>query len=189
MPLTVDQLAGYVDRDLDTDLARWLANNPRVDIPASTRLVEPFLAKLPHDAATALASLDRKVRSGTMAQILDIYDWSYGFDFAANDCGILDSDYATELSSDDVWSIGCDGGGNYYVVLTSGRVAVWFHEEQVIEANTQYDNLDVFLWSVVRYHAVRAGALDLAAVEADFRSLGQPGALEPKLGLLAQMSW
>lgn len=188
MPLTVDQLAGYVDRGLDADLVRWFTNGPRVEIPASTRPVEPFLAKLPHDAATALAGFDRKVRSGTMAQFLDIYDWSYGFDFEANDAKILDSDYETELSSDDVWSIGCDGGGNYYVVLTSGRVAVWFDEEQVIEAHTQYDNLDVFLWSVVRYHAVRAGALDLAAVEADFRSLGQPGVLAPEIGLLAYIS-
>jgi hypothetical protein len=65
---------------------------------------------------------------------------------------------------------------------------VWFHEEQVIEADTQYDDLAVFLWSVVRYEAVRAGALDLAAVEADFRSLGQPGALAPEIGLLAHMS-
>ncbi|MGW6512499.1 hypothetical protein ACWGCP_34145 [Streptomyces niveus] len=58
----------------------------------------------------------------------------------------------------------------------------------VIEPHTQFDNLDVFLWSVVRSHAVRAGALDLAAVEPDFRSLGQPGVLAPKLGLLAHAS-
>ncbi|MFE3117297.1 hypothetical protein [Streptomyces niveus] len=188
MALTVDQLAGYVDRDLDADLGRWFPNEARVDIPASTRSVEPFLAKLPRDAATALAGFDGRVRSGTVAQFLDIYDWSYGFDFEANDCEILDSDYETELSGDDVWSIGCDGASNYYVVLTSGRVAVWLHEEQVIEAHTQFDNLDVFLWSVVRSHAVRAGALDLAAVEADFRSLGQPGVLAPNLGLLAHAS-
>ncbi|GAA2708132.1 hypothetical protein ACFY2R_27255 [Micromonospora olivasterospora] len=33
----------------------------------------------------------------------------------------------------------------------------------------------------------RAGALERAAVEADFLSLGQPGALEPELGLLRSM--
>ncbi|MQS38532.1 hypothetical protein [Streptomyces katsurahamanus] len=187
MPLTVDQLTGYVDRDLYNDLARWFPDEPRVDIPASTRPVEPFLAKLPLDAATALAGFDRRVRSGSLPQCLDIYDWSYAFDFKANDCRILDSGYETELSDDDVWSIGADGGGNYYVVLTSGRVAVWFHEEEVIEAGTQFDNLDVFLWSIVRYHAVRAGVLDLAAVEADFHALGQPGALAPEIGLLASL--
>ncbi|MFI6585135.1 hypothetical protein [Embleya sp. NPDC050493] len=188
MSLTIDQLAGYVERDLDGDLARWLPGRPRVEIPASVRPVEPFLAKLPADAATALAGFDRRVRSGTMAQFLDIHDWSYGFDFDANDCAVLDSDYETELAGDDVWSVGADGGGNYYVVLTSGRVAVWLHEEQVIEAGTRFDNIDVFLWSLVRYHAVRAGALDPGAVEADFRSLAQPGALAPDLGLLAHMS-
>ncbi|MFE5218236.1 hypothetical protein ACFRC1_27475 [Streptomyces sp. NPDC056626] len=73
-------------------------------------------------------------------------------------------------------------------MLTSGRVAVWSHEEEVIEAGTQFDNLDVFVWSIVRYHAVRAGILDLAAVEDDFRALGQPGALAPGVGLLAAMS-
>ncbi|MEU0685948.1 hypothetical protein [Streptomyces uncialis] len=188
MSLTVDHLAGYVDRDLDSDLARWFPDGARVDIPSSTRPVEPFLARLPPAAAAALAGFDRRVRAGTLPWHLDIHDWSYAFDFEANDCRILDSDYKTELSDDDVWSIGADGGGNYYVVLTSGRVAVWFHEEEVIEAGTQFDNLDVFLWSVVRYHAVRAGVLDLAAVEADFRALGQPGALAPGVGLLASLS-
>ncbi|MEU6230356.1 hypothetical protein [Streptomyces sp. NPDC047042] len=188
MPITVEQLAGYVDRDLDADLARWFPDAPRADIPASTRPVEPFLARLPGDAATALAGFDRRVRSGTVpAGFLDIYDWSYAFDFADNDCQILDSDYETELSDDDVWSIGADGGGNYYVVLTNGRVAVWFHEEEVIEDETQFDNLDVFLWSVVRYRAVRAGVLELAEVEADFRALGQPGMLAEGTGLLASL--
>ncbi|MDX3453714.1 hypothetical protein PV396_17430 [Streptomyces sp. ME02-8801-2C] len=189
MPITIEQLAGYVDRDLDADLARWFPDAPGADIPASTRPVEPFLARLPGDAATALAGFDRRVRSGTVpAGFLDIYDWSYGFDFEANDCRILDSDYETELSDDDVWSLGADGGGNYYVVLTNGRVAVWFHEEEVIEADTQFDNVDVFLWSVVRYCAVRAGVLELAEVEADFRTLGQPGMLAEGTGLLASLS-
>ncbi|GCD94808.1 hypothetical protein [Embleya hyalina] len=189
MSLTVAQLTGYVDRELDADLARWFPDGPRVDIPASIRPVEPFLAGLSRDAATALAGFDRRVRSGSLpGGFLDIYDWSYGFEFAANDCRILDSDYETELSDDDVWSIGADGGGNYYVVLANGRVAVWFHEEEVIEDGTQFDNLDVFLWSVVRCRAVRAGALDLAAVEADFRALGQPGVLAEGIGLLASLS-
>lgn len=188
MPLTVDQLSGYVDRDLDADLARWFARAPRVEFSEPVRPVEPFLARLPLDAATTLASFDRKVRSGTLPDFLDIADWSYGFEFEANHCEILNSDYTTRLCDADVWSIGCDGAGNHYVVLTDGRVAVWFHEEQVIEADTQYENLDVFLWSLVRYRAVRAGVLDLAAVEEDFRSLGQPGALAPEIGLLAYMS-
>ncbi|GGV21790.1 hypothetical protein [Streptomyces spectabilis] len=188
MSLTVEQLTGYVERGLDADLARWFPDGPRVEVPASTRPVAPFLARLPHDAATALAAFDRRVRAGTLPGVLDIADWSYAFDFAANDCRILGSDHETELSDDDVWSIGADGGGNYYVVLTDGRVAVWFHEEEAVEADTQHDSLDVFLWSLVRYHAVRAGVLDLAEVEGDFRALGQPGALAPGLGLLALMS-
>ncbi|MFF3553715.1 hypothetical protein ACFYXL_09905 [Streptomyces tsukubensis] len=188
MSLTVEQLAGYVDRELDGDLARWFPDEPWVGIPESTRPVDPFLARLPSGAATALAGFDRRVRSGALPQCLDIYDWSYAFEFEANDCRILDTDYETELSDEDVWSIGADGGGNYYVVLANGRVAVWFHEEEVIEADTQFDNLDVFLWSIVRYHAVRAGVLELAAVEADFRALGQPGVLAPEVGLLASLS-
>ncbi|MBZ3905850.1 MULTISPECIES: hypothetical protein [Streptomyces] len=188
MSLTVEQLTGYVERDLDADLARWFPDGPRVEIPASTRPVEPFLARLPPAAATALASFDRRVRSGTLARFFDIDEWSYAFDFAKNDAVILDTDYETELSDDDVWSLGADGSGNHFVVLTSGRIAVWFHEEQVIEADTQYDGLDVFLWSLVRYHAVRAGVLHRADVEDDFRSLAQPGALAPEIGLLAYMS-
>lgn len=188
MPVTLADLAGYVDRGLDADLARWFADEPPVEIPADTRPVESFLARLPADAAAALAAFDRRVRSGALPRFLDIHDWSYAFEFAENDCQILDSDYETELSDDDVWSLGADGSGSYHVVLADGRVALWFHEEQVIEAETQYDNLDVFLWSVVRYHAVRAGVLDLAEVEDDFRALGQPGVLAPEIGLLATLS-
>ncbi|MVO85445.1 hypothetical protein GPA10_11945 [Streptomyces sp. p1417] len=188
MPLTVDRLTGYVERDLDADLARWFTDAPKARLPVSTRPVGPFLTGLPRDAAAALAGFDRRARAGALPEVLDLYDWSYAFDFAGNDCRILDSDHETELTDDDVWSVGADGGGNYYVVLTNGRVAVWFHEEEVIEADTQYDTLDVFVWSVVRYHAVRAGVLDLAEVEADFRALGQPGVLEPELGLLARLS-
>lgn len=117
MPLTVDQLTGYVDRGLDADLARWFPDEPGTDVPASTRSVEPFLARLPGDAATALAGFDRRVRAGALPA-----------------------------------------------------------------------RLDLFVWSIVRYHAVRAGILDLAAVEDDFRALGQPGALAPGVGLLAAMS-
>lgn len=185
MALTLADIAGYVDRDLDADLARWFASEPRVSLPADTRSVAPFLAKLPASAAASLAAFDRRVRSGEMADFLDIADWSYGFDFAANECTVLDSDYETELPGDGVWSLGADGGGNYFVVLASGRVALWFHEEQVIEGHTQFDDLDVFLWSAVRHRAVRRGVLDLAEVEEDFHALGQPGVLAPEVGLLA----
>lgn len=188
MSLTVDQLAGYVERDLDADLARWFAGAPRAGIPADARPVDPFLARLPMDAAAALAAFDRRVRSGTLPAVLGIEDWSYAFDFAANDCRVLDSDYETELSDEDVWSVGADGGGNYFVVLAHGRVAVWFHEEEVLEPHTRFDSLDVFVWTMVRYHAVRSGALDLAEVEPAFRTLAQPGVLAPEIGLLATLS-
>ncbi|MFI7647963.1 hypothetical protein ACIBTZ_18070 [Micromonospora sp. NPDC049460] len=187
MTLSLDDLSGYVERDLDADLARWFSDRSPVTVPEETRPVTPMLDRLPPTGAAALAAFDRRVRSGRMPQFLDVYDWSYGFDFAANGCGILDADYQTELTDDDVYAIGADGGGNLYVVLADGQVGLWFHEEEVVEGNTRFDSLDVFLWSVVRYHAVRAGALERAAVEADFRSLGQAGALDPDLGLLAAM--
>jgi hypothetical protein len=187
MTLTVADLAGYVERDLDADLARWFPDAERVQVGANVRPVEPFLARLPADAAAALRAFDDRVCSGTMAQFLDILDWSYGFDFAANGCGITDADYETVLTDDDVYSIGADGGGNYYVVLTNGQVGLWFHEEEVVEGGTRFDNLDVFIWSAVRYRAVRKGRLDRAAVEADFLALGQDGALEPEVGMLKYM--
>ncbi|QLY27993.1 hypothetical protein [Nocardia huaxiensis] len=187
MSITLADLSGYTDRDLDADLTRWFPDAEAVEIPAETRPVTAFLARLAPVDAAALAAFDRRVRSGRLPQFLDIFDWSYGFDFAGNDCTILDSDYSTELSDDDVYTIGADGGGNLYAVLTSGQVAVWFHEEEVLEEGTRFDNLDVFLWSYVRYRAVRAGKLALADVEADFRALGQDGALEPELGLLHLM--
>lgn len=110
-PRSVGELQAYRDTAQrpgknwgpDVDLARWFPDEPRVDIPASTRPVEQFLAQLPPNAATVLAGFDRKVRSGTMAQFLEIYDWAYGFDFEADDCGILDSDSDTVPRGDDVW--------------------------------------------------------------------------------------
>ncbi|WP_040810631.1 hypothetical protein [Nocardia concava] len=188
MTLAVADLVGYADRDLDTDLLRWFPDAEPVRVTAETRSVAPFLERLEPVHAAALAAFDRRVRSGRMPQFLDIFDWSYGFDFAGNDCGILDSDYETELTDDDVYSIGADGGGNLYVVLTNGQVAVWFHEENVVEGGTRFDNLDVFLWTYVRYRAVRAGKLAREDVEADFRALGQDGALTPNLGLLHSMT-
>ncbi|WP_406230447.1 hypothetical protein [Nocardia sp. NBC_01009] len=187
MTLTLADLVGYTDRDLDADLARWFADAVPVHVPEQTRPVAPFLAHLAPADAAALAAFDRRVRSGRLPQFLDIFSWSYGFDFAVNDCGIRDSDYSTEITDDDVYSIGADGGGNLYVVLTNGQVAVWFHEEEVLEGGTRFDNIDVFLWSYVRYRAVRAGKLARSAVEADFLALGQDGALEPHLGLLRVM--
>ncbi|WP_433192339.1 hypothetical protein ACQP1G_26910 [Nocardia sp. CA-107356] len=187
MTLTLADLVGYTDRDLDADLARWFPDAAPVDVPEQTRSVAPFLARLAPADAAALAAFDLRVRSGRLPQFLDIFSWSYGFDFAVNDCGIRDSDYSTELTDDDVYSIGADGGGNLYVVLTNGQVAVWFHEEEVLEGGTRFDNIDVFLWSYVRYRAVRAGKLARSAVAADFVALGQDGALEPDLGLLSLM--
>ncbi len=185
--LTPADLLGYTERDLDGDLARWFPAAEPVVIPAETRSVAPFLDRLAPADAAALAAFDRRVRSGRLPQFLDIFDWSYAFDFAGNDCGILDADYTTELTDDDVFSIGADGGGNLYVVLATGQIAVWFHEEEVLEGGTRFDNLDVFLWSYLRYRAVRAGALARADVETDFTALGQDGALAPDLGLLAMM--
>ncbi|MEU4236383.1 hypothetical protein [Actinoplanes sp. NPDC026619] len=188
MTLTVNDLIGYAERDLAADLARLLPGRPAItDLDlAEVRPIEPFLARLPATAAAALAAFDRMVGSGTLPEFLDIADWCYGFDFEANECGILDADYETTLTDDDVYSIGADGG-NLYVVLADGQVAVWFHEEEVLEGHTRFDNLDVFLWSYVRYEAVREGTLALADVEADFVSLGQAGALEPELGLLTTL--
>ncbi|MFI6865387.1 hypothetical protein [Nocardia sp. NPDC050406] len=187
MSITAADLLGYTDRDLDADLARWFSDAEPVEVPDETRPVAAFLGRLAPADAAALAALDLRVRSGRLPQFLDIFDWSYGFDFAENDCGIVDSDYETELDDDDVYSIGADGGGNLYCVLTNGQVALWFHEEEVLEGDTRFDNLDVFLWSIVRYGAVRAGKLALADVEEDFLALGQDGALASELGLLSRM--
>ncbi|MCX4092404.1 hypothetical protein [Nocardia sp. alder85J] len=157
MTLSLADLVGYIDRDLDADLTRWFSDAAPIEVPEETRSVTPFLARLKPADAAALAALDRRVRSGAMPEILDIRDWSYGFGFAENDCRILDSDYETELTDADVYSVGADGGGNLFCVLTNGQVALWFHEEEVLEEATRFDNLDVFLWSYVRYEAVRAG--------------------------------
>ncbi|MET7422319.1 hypothetical protein [Dactylosporangium sp. NPDC005555] len=186
--MSVEQLAGYGDRDFAGDLARWFPDRETARVAEDTRSVEPFLARLPQEAATALAAFDRLVRSGTMPWVVDVTEDSYGFDFAGNDCQILDSDYETELSDDDVWSVAADGGGNLYVMLTNGKIAVWFHEEEVIEAGTQFDNLDVFLYSIVRYQAARAGVLDRAAVAEELRALGQPGATAEEVGLIAYLT-
>ncbi|MDR7166287.1 hypothetical protein J2W56_000005 [Nocardia kruczakiae] len=187
-PLSPAGLIGYVASGLDADLSRWFPDAEPVVVPAQTRSATPFLARLAPTDAVALAALDARVRSGVMPQFLDIFDWSYGFDFAGNDCGILDADYTTELTDADVFSVGADGGGNLFCVLTNGQVALWLHEEEVLEGGTRFDHLDVFIWSFLRYRAVRAGRLELEAVEAGFRALGQDGALEPELGLLSHMS-
>jgi hypothetical protein len=187
MALTVAGLTGYVERDLDADLARWFADEPPITLPPDIRPAAPFLARLPEDAARALAAFDDRVRSGRMPQFLDVYDWSYAFEFGANDCGILDADYETEVPEEDVFALAADGSANLHVLLADGQVALWFHEEEVLEGDTRFDSLDVFLWSIVRYQAVRAGRLTPAEIEDDFRALNQPGAVHPELGLLRSL--
>jgi hypothetical protein len=185
--LTPDDLIGYAERDLDADIARWFPSADPAEVPGTTRSIEHLLDRLPPAGAAALAGFDRRVREGRIPALFDIAEWSYGFAFAAGGCRILDSDYETELTDDDVFTIAADGGGNLWTVLANGQVAVWFHEEEVLEGGTRFDHLDVFLWSLVRYHAVRRGVLNRSDVEADFRSLGQDGALAEDLGLLAGM--
>jgi hypothetical protein len=177
--ITLADLTGYIERDLDAELARWFPDAPRVTIAPTVRPVEPFLARLPADAARALEAFDRRVRAGTLARIwgLDITShWSYGFDFAANEVEVLDEDGEVDIT-DDVWCLALDGGGNHYVVLTSGRVAVWNHEEGTIEGHTDFDNIDVFLWSMVRVAALHSRVLGYPDIEPDIDALAQRGAL------------
>jgi hypothetical protein len=54
MPITVDQLTGYGERDLDADLARWFPERPTVQLTTAIRPVAPFAARLPPDAGAAL---------------------------------------------------------------------------------------------------------------------------------------
>lgn len=173
-------LAGYVDRDLDADLARWFAGEEPVTLDDPVLPVEPFLALLPATHTTALAAFDQRVRSGKMPQFADVYDWSYGFDLAANDCSVQDFEH--------VYSLAADGTSNLYVVLPDGQVGIWLHEEEIVEEGTRFDNVDVFLWHLVRFQAVQQGKLTLEDVEDDFRSLGQDGALHPELGLLHSLT-
>jgi hypothetical protein len=64
--LNVDDLAGYVERDLDADLARWFSDRSPVAVPEETRPVAPMLERLPPTGAVALAAFDRRVRSGAL---------------------------------------------------------------------------------------------------------------------------
>ncbi|HWS36560.1 MAG TPA: hypothetical protein VN408_27970 [Actinoplanes sp.] len=187
MTLTPDDLIGYVERDLDADIARWFPDAGRAEVPAGTRSIDHLTGRLPASGAAALAAFDQRVRAGAIPGVFEIADWSYGFDFAGNECSILDSDYETEVSDDDVFSLAADGGGNLWTLLVNGQVAVWFHEEGVLEADTRFDHLDVFVWSLIRYYAVRAGVLPRTAVEADFLALNQGGMVHPESGLLTYL--
>ncbi|MEV6348397.1 hypothetical protein [Actinoplanes sp. NPDC051851] len=180
MPLNLDDLSGYTVTALAADLDRWFADEERVDVGSDIRPVTDFLQLLPSADAAALAAFDTLVRSGRLAQFMDVYDWSYGFDFAANDCAVHGAEH--------VWALAADGSSNLYVVLPDGSIRIWFHEEETLEEGTGFDNLDVFLWTMVRYRATLDGSLELAEVEDDLRALGQPGVLHAELGLLASLT-
>jgi hypothetical protein len=126
----------------------------------------------------SLKAFDALVRAKKFPVIfgLDISDdWTYGFDFAKNEATILDEE-GKEVDAETVYALGCDGGGNYWLVTDDGRVVVWNHEEDSIEAHTQFASLDVFLWVIVRLAAVRAKKLAKKDVEKDIRALKQGGA-------------
>lgn len=187
MTLTPDDLIGYIERDLDADIARWFPDTGRAKVPAGTRSIDHLVDRLPASGAAALTAFDRRVRAGAIPDVFEIAYWSYGFDFAGNGCSVLDSDHTTEVVVDDVFSLAADGGGNLWTLLANGQVAVWFHEEEVLEADTRFDHLDVFVWSLIRYYAVRGGVLSLAEVEADFLALNQGGMVHPESGLLTSL--
>lgn len=178
MPLSLSQIDGYVERGLDADAAKWFADAARVSIADSIPPVNAFAAKLPAKASKSLLAFDAKVRGGKFPTVpcLDIMDdWTYGFDFVKNGVEVLDGD-GNDVAAD-VWTLALDGGGNHYLQLPNGKVAVWNHEESSIEDHTQFEDLDVFLWSMLRLGAVRAKKLAKADIAGDFEALAQPGAL------------
>jgi hypothetical protein len=151
MPITLKDLEGYIERDMDADTAKGFADAEPVSLAASIVPVAPFLRTLPKHAATSLASFDAKIRGGKFPTIpcLDIMDdCTYGFDFVKNGVEVLDTD-RNEVAS----------------------------EESSIEDHTQFDNLDVFLWSMIRLGAVRKKKLAKKDIANDFETLAQPGAL------------
>ena len=117
-------------------------------------------------AARALAGWDELARAGT---IPDVYRFEqgdrYGFDFAA--AGVPVFVGGTNVAAD-VWALGHDGGGNVYLVTTSGAVRIWNHETYALEpANRSgFTSLDAFAWALVRLAAVDARRLTAADLRA-----------------------
>ncbi|MFF5173317.1 hypothetical protein ACFY3U_11845 [Micromonospora sp. NPDC000089] len=63
MAINLDDLSGYVERDLDADLARWFSDRSRAPVPEETRPVAPMLDRLPPTSAAALAAVEADFRS------------------------------------------------------------------------------------------------------------------------------
>jgi len=170
-------LNGYIERGLDADLARWFPDAAKVQVAATVQPVGPFLQTLPTRASSALRELDEKVRSGTMPSVwlLEMVgDASYGFDFVAKGAKVLDEEQ--DNIAKNVWSLGCDGRGNYYVLKQDGRVATWYPTDgDKLDANAQFASLDAFMWAKVRRAAVNAKKLTQAELDADLASLADPG--------------
>jgi len=177
--MKIESLSGYTKKGLSDDLAKWFVDAERCEVAeGGIRSLAGFLKHLDESHHASMTAFDALVRGGKWPSVsgLDIMDdWTYGFDFAKNDVNVLDED-GEEVDRESVYSLGCDGGGNHYVVLKDGRVVVWNHEEDSIEGHTQFANLDVFLWVLLRVAAVDDGKLDKAAIEKDIRALKQGGA-------------
>jgi len=180
MALRPERLVGYIARDLESDLARWLPDAERVSVSPGVRPVAPFAARMPGGAAQVLLDFDAKVRSGALASLyrLNICDeWTYGFDFASHGVEVLDADRETDIAAD-VWSLATDGGGNHYVLLTNGQVALWIHDEGGLEeGGAGFDGLDALLWWKVRAAAVHRGVLTWSDVEPELVALQEAGVI------------
>ncbi len=177
--MKIESLAGYTQKGLSGDVAEWFADAERCEVDEEgIRPLAGFLKHLDKRHHASMKAFDALVRGGKWPSIsgLDIMDdWTYGFDFAKNDVNVLDEE-GEEVDRESVYSLGCDGGGNHYMVVEDGRVVVWNHEEDSIEGHTQFASLDVFLWVMLRLAAVEDGKLAQSAVEKDIRSLKQGGA-------------
>lgn len=177
--MKIASLAGYVQKGLTDDAKKWFAKTERCEVAdEKIRKLSTFLAHLDEEHHATMKALDAMIRGKKFPSIqgVDISDdWTYGFDFAKNDVEILDED-GEPVDAASVWSLACDGGGNHYMVTSDGRVVVWNHEEGNIEGHTQFANLDVFFWVMLRLAAIEDGKLQKKDVEKEIRSLKQGGA-------------
>ena len=175
--IMLSPIDGYVVRHLEADLDRWFAAADRVEIAQSVQPVAAFVSTLAPGARGALEHLDALVRSGRMASLwlLDMLeDWTYGFDFVGNGACVLDQ-HGKDVHTT-VWSLGCDGSGNYHVVLPDGRVTTWYPTDgDTLDPHAVFASLDHFMWAAVHRAAVRSKQLAGDEVAAAAAAAGDSG--------------
>ena len=166
---TVEELEGYVITELLDDLEHLYPDEVGYDefFNDPPPLID-WIDRVEADARPIIEHLHEIFVTAQFPFLSMLNIAQYGFDFEEN--GLL-----TDEDHENYLALTCDDYGDMYLLeLDTGLVVSYGCDEDILRNDETFDNLDVFLWIMIRLNSVLEGVLDLDDVEGDIEELDQP---------------